>query len=514
MNSNRTQNVARTFVFGVFYRIISILCPFVIRTIIIYKLGNEYVGLTSLFTSVLTILNVSELGIKGAIAFCMYKPVAENDIPAINALMALMRKLYHAIGFFILGMGLLLMPFLDKLISGSYPADMNIYWLYLIYLANTVVSYLGFAYKQTLFEVNQRGDINHKILTCVSLVQYALQIVVLLVFGNYYYYAVMLPIASFFVTVISQRVSRKMYPDIIPKGKVPDKTKKIIRTKVVYLAAHSIACSLTNSIDNIIISTSLGLVTVALYGNYSYISTAVMGILNVAYSAILPSLGNSFYTDTGDRRYEIFSAVQLFSNWLVTWCSVCMLCLYQPFMVLWVGEENLLSFAVVIMVVLFFHMNALSLSMTQTYIQALGLWNKTLPRQIAKSLFNLVLDILLVNRFGVEGIVFASFFAAAFIAFPADIFVVYKYVLNKSPRRGLFKSFGYVIISVLVCVVTYVICEFLSFDGIVGFLVKLCICIIVPNVIMLILFFKTSGFLVLRQHVNSLVHKRLSDWRN
>ena len=186
MKFERTKNSSRIFFFGMINKICVTLLPFVTRTIIIYKLGRDYLGLTTLFTSVLSMLNMSELGIGSAIAFCMYKPVAEDDKRAVCALMNLMRKLYKLIGFSILGIGLILMPFIKNFINGEYPADTNIYLLYLIYLANSCVSYLLFAYKNTLLEVYQRGDVIQKLSTIVEVCKYGVQIIVLLFFENFY----------------------------------------------------------------------------------------------------------------------------------------------------------------------------------------------------------------------------------------------------------------------------------------------------------------------------------------
>ncbi len=465
--------------------------------------------MTSLFTSVLTILNISELGINSAIAFCLYQPVAEHDVSAINALMALMKKLYRAIGLFILVVGLCLIPFLDKLITGSHPADINIYWLYLIYLVNSVVSYLGFAYKQTLFEVNQRGDVNHKISAVAEVCKYVLQIIVLLVFENYYYYALLLPIASFAITVITQAVSRKTYPEIIPQGTVPDKTKKVIRDKVVFLSAHSIAASVTNSVDNIVLSSFLGLVTVGIYGNYSYIRTAINGFIMIGYRALLPAFGNSLYTDSDEKRGELFTQIQLVVNWILIWCSTCLLCLYQPFMTLWVGEDMLLSFPTVIMIVLYFYANSVKQSLSTIYIQAAGLWNKTLPRQILTALSNLILDILLVRRFGVSGVVFASFITAVLIALPMDVVVVYKDVLHKNPAKGILRTLLWFLASVIVCAVTYLACSIVHLEGITGLILKGIVCLIIPNILLFIALFRTDEFKSVWSRCKSIVYERM-----
>ena len=153
MKFNRTKNATRTFFFGLLTKLITILFPFIIRTIIIYKLGAEYVGLTSLFTSVLQILNVSELGISSAISFCLYKPIAEDDKKSINALIALMKKLYKIIGCVILGTGLIIIPFLKHFISGTYPESVNIYILYIIYLLNTLDMHINQFYLKHIKKV-------------------------------------------------------------------------------------------------------------------------------------------------------------------------------------------------------------------------------------------------------------------------------------------------------------------------------------------------------------------------
>jgi Na+-driven multidrug efflux pump len=243
MKFERTKNSTRTFAFGVINKLITVLCPFITRTIIIYKLGAEYLGLTSLFTSVLTILNVSELGISSAVSFCLYKPIAEDDKDTINALMNFMKKIYRVIGILILTVGLCLMPFLDKIISGTYPEGMNIYILYVLYLLNSVVSYLGFAYKSVLFEAYQHGDVNHKILSVVEIIKYVVQIAVLLVLENYYIYVVILPISSIMTTLITEQYSKKYFPGIVPKGELSKDYRKLIKNKVSYLAAHSIAAT-------------------------------------------------------------------------------------------------------------------------------------------------------------------------------------------------------------------------------------------------------------------------------
>ena len=507
MEFNRTHNSTRTFMFGVICKLITIIGPFVTRTIIIYKLGTDYLGLSSLFTSVLSILNISELGIGSAITFCLYKPVADDDRDTVRALLGLLRKLYLGIGFIIIVAGLLLMPFLNRLISGECPPDINLYILYLIYLLNAAASYLGFAYKGVLLNVYQRGDVSSKIEALAEILKYVLQIVVLILFENYYWFAAMLPLSTVFITIFTQVTSRRLYPDLYPEGEVSKELKKTIKSKVIYLSAHSVAATLTNSVDNIVISSAIGLTAIALYGNYSYISSSVLSIILIAYRSLTPAIGNSLCSDSNENNIRLFNALQFSCFWITTWCCTCLLCLFQPFITIWVGKDCLLDISVVVMIVLYFYSNA-TRQFFGTYVGAAGLWNKTLPRQIISAVMNLTLDILLVKRYGVAGIVFASFATNSIISLPMDIYVTYKSILHKNISNGYMKIILRTLLATLISSISYMICIRIAASGILLFFYSALICITVPNAIMILIYRKTEEFAYMKTHLIGLVRRK------
>lgn len=177
MKYERSKNATRNIITGLFNKLISIVFPFIIRTFIIKKLGMEYSGLDNLFTSILQVLNLSELGFSSAVVYCMYKPLADNNVEEVNALYGFVKHAYTIVGFLVLGIGIILLPFLHLFISGDIPRDINIYMLYLIYLLNTVGSYFLFAYKNVLLYANQRIDITNRIYTFSRMVMYIVQLV-------------------------------------------------------------------------------------------------------------------------------------------------------------------------------------------------------------------------------------------------------------------------------------------------------------------------------------------------
>ena len=176
MELERTANAKRNMVFGFLNRFVSLAMPFINRTVFIYILGAEYLGLNSLFASILQMLSLAELGVGGVIVYHMYEPIARNDRGAICALLRLYRKIYRVIGSVILLVGLLLIPFLPQLIHGDVPDGVNLYLVYGLYLLNTVISYWFFIYKASIPNAFQRADLVSNIATLVQVAQAAAQI--------------------------------------------------------------------------------------------------------------------------------------------------------------------------------------------------------------------------------------------------------------------------------------------------------------------------------------------------
>ena len=177
MIANRTVNAKRNGFWGMISRVIGLLLPFLSRTVIIRVLGAEYLGLNGLFSSILTVLNLTELGVGSAIVYSMYKPIATGDAELVCALLKLYRKIYKAIGVSIIIIGMILMPFIQYLVSGDIPSDVNLYILFGLYILNTAVSYLLFAYKKSLIHACQRDDVTSKLTIITDIVLNISQII-------------------------------------------------------------------------------------------------------------------------------------------------------------------------------------------------------------------------------------------------------------------------------------------------------------------------------------------------
>ena len=257
MQINVVKNGKKNILMGFINRIVFLLCPFIERTFIIRILGAQYLGLGSLFTSILSVLSITELGFGSAVIYNLYKPVAEGDTRKINALLAYYKKAYQIIGLVILVAGLAVIPFLRNLIKGSYPEGINLTALYLIFLLNSCIGYFIFAYYNSILVVYQREDIKSAINSIVKIFVVACKIAVLILIKNYYYFALFLPVFTIVNNLWTAWRVHKLYPQYHAEGNLPADERAEIKKLVTGTFLEN-ACQVSrNSLDSICISAFL-----------------------------------------------------------------------------------------------------------------------------------------------------------------------------------------------------------------------------------------------------------------
>lgn len=493
MENTRTQNSIRNITFGLVNRIVSILFPFMVRTIFIRFLGEEYLGLNSLYSSILQVLNLADLGFASAIVASMYKPIADEDVAKVSALMNLYKKLYRIIGIAILTVGIVLTPFIDKLINGTPPTGVNIYILWLLYLFNTVVSYLFFAYKVSLINAHQRNDITEKIGAICRIIISILQIIVVAVFKNIYLYVLLTIINSIIYNLWCSFECNRHFPQYTCTGRVDTESRKKITKNVGALALQKIGNTVSISLDSIVISAFLGLTTVAIYGNYYYIVSSIATFINLIYSAITASIGNSIVTETPGKNYNDFRKFFFLNTWLIGWCCVCFMCLFQDFMIVWMGENLLFGITTVLCLVLRFYFDQIR-KVVLTYKDAAGMWWADKWRPLVGCIINLTLNVVLVKTIGVTGVMISTVISYAFVEMPWETHVLFKSYFKQSEKKYYAEMLTATFKMVISGVVTYYICTLITVNHIVAIVIKLIICIVFTNVFFILLNFKNKDF--------------------
>lgn len=497
---SRTENSLRNIKFGMINRIESIVLPFIFRTLIIYYLGEEYTGLNSLFSSILQVLNVTELGFGTAIAASMYAPIANHDTKTVNALLNLYRKIYNTLAVIILVSGVVLLPFLPHLIKGNPPAGVNIYWLFIIYLANTVISYSLFAYRITLINANQRSDLSEKAGAICKLIIAIPQLLAIVFFKNILFYCALNTICTALYNLYCAYTAKKYFPEYYAEGILDNEIKTKIQKDVIALSFSKIGEVISLSFDTIIISAFLSLSAVAYYDNYNYIMSALNGFIGLLYAAIVASVGNSLATESIEKNYTDYRKFYFLNEWIIGWCCICVACLSQDFIQAWIGTRFQLPMWVVLtLVARFFFLQIRRID--QTYKDAAGIWWADRLRPIVGSVFNFVLNVLLVRTLGIAGVALSTVASYVLIEIPWETHALFSNYFKHSMREHFSDVLKEMTALVISGIVTFFACRVIPADGILGFILKAPVCLAIPNAFFYFLFRKnelfveSSGFL-------------------
>ena len=489
MKLERSKNTIRNIYYGLFEKLVLVLGPFIVRTVFIYTIGSEYLGLNSLFSSILTILNVSELGIGTALVYSMYQAIAKDDFQALDALLLYYRRVYRIIGTVILVAGLCLIPILPHTISGEIPPDINLTALYLIFLSDTVISYFLFSHYGSLFAAFQRNDIPNRVNIVVSIVKYAAQATALALARNYYYFVITLPIFTIIGNLVVGLSARKLYPNLRPSGHITEQQRKEVKSKLSGIVIDKITGTLRNTLDSVFISFFLGLTFVAIYNNHLFIMSAVTEVLLVLIRSSLAGVGNSVATETIEKNYSDMKNINFIYMYLSGLCTVCLFCLYTPFMFLWAGKDMTLPLSSITLFCIYFYILKMG-DVRYTYVQAAGLWREIRVYAILEALVNLSLNYFLGKKYGLNGVLAATIISLFTINFCLRSRVLFGCYF---PSRRLYKfyssHFYYALITGFACFITFETCNLLPLTW-PAFILRLFICATIPNILFFVIYRK------------------------
>lgn len=495
MKINRTKNATRNMTIGAISKVFNIIVQFLIRTAMIKFMGAEFLGLDSLFSSILQVLNLAELGVGSAMVFSMYKPIAEDDEETICALMNLYRLYYHVIGAVIAVVGGVLTPFIPYLIDGELPHGLNIYVLYLLNLAATVLSYWLFAYKNAIFNAHQRVDVPSKVTLFMNVIRYGGQFIIIIFIKNYYMYVIVALLTQALSNIMTAVMADKIYPNYKPYGKLGKDTVKSINHRIRDLFTSKIGAVVVNSADTVVISAFLGLTVLAIYQNYYYILTAVTGIVTIIFSACTAGIGNSIILETKEKNFNDLKTFTFLISWLAGFCTCFFLCLYQPFMEIWVGKDLMLEFAAVICLCVYYFIYEIN-ALLNTYKDAAGIWHEDRFRPLVTAAANLTLNLVTVQFWGIYGVLLSTVISTLFVGMPWLLHNLFTVLFDKSQLRGyLLHLLKYTVIVGISCVTCYFASAYIPIESLwVTLFIRLVVCCIVPNVIYLLVYRRTPEF--------------------
>lgn len=509
-SNSRTKNTLLNTIGGFAVKIATLLAAFITRTIFIKTLGIQYAGVSGVFTDVLTVLSFAEMGIGAAIAYALYKPIADNDEPAIARLMNAYRKIYTAIAGVILGLGLCLIPFLGYIITDVPDIVEDIRLIYILYLLNTASSYL-LIYKSAFLTAAQKDYLVSKVRIWISLARAAAECVCLLLFRSFIVYLFISIAAQLAQNLIVARVAEREYPILKKKCSLVlekrEKTKLIADVRALFL--YKVSGTVLNGTDSLVISSFVGTAAVGVLGNYNLISNQIYTLVMQLFSATSASVGNLAATSSPEHQEAVFNRMLFLCFWIYCFCATGLWTLFTPFMLVWQGKEYLFSDAMVALLITDFWMKGM-LSPISQFRTSNGLFTQGKYRPLIMAIINIAVSVFLVKLIGISGVIIGTIVSRLTTQLWYDPYLIYKRVFRKPVLGYYLKYLLYIAVTVGCCLLSGFLLNCLPIENLyLKVLIGCGFTLAIPNAVVVLLYFRTTEFREIIRLISNVLKRKI-----
>lgn len=472
---------------------LAIILSYITRMVFTRTLTVSHAGVNGLLSDLLGILALSELGIASAMNFALYRPAATGDIPAQQALMRLYRKLYTGVAAAVFLLGLLPLPFMER-IAGDASDVEHLTLMYLLYLANSAASYL-LIYRQAIVVAHQREYILSLYSGAFCILRTVLQIFVLVCFGNFFFYLVSDLLCSILCNIVISRKAVRMFPFLREKTthtlSAQERTSIWVNIKALFF--HRLGAVIINSTDNLLLSLFAGIANVGIYSNYSMIIASVRKVLDRLLASIRASVGHIGATEDRELLESVFQTAFFLTQWIFGVAAICLYELLPPFIELSFGPKFLFHGPVVGVLCLLFFYHGLRTSIG-TFWYALGMFRLDQYKALAEAVLNLVFSILLARRYGITGVFLGTLASALVTSAWLDPYLFFRHCLEKPLAPFVRRYLGYLAVLALDAGIVHFLCGLAGGPLFWVLAVRLVICTGVGDGVLLVVYYRHPEF--------------------
>jgi O-antigen/teichoic acid export membrane protein len=503
---SRILNATRNIKYGYMRMLVQLVLGFISRTVFIHTLGVEFLGVNGLYTNILGVLSLAELGIGTAMNFSLYNPIAIGDYEKVKAIMKVYRHAYRIIALVVSVLGLSLVPFLKYIIKDPGNISSNdLMIFYLIFLFNTVITYFV-AYKYSLVNAEQKNYIQTNISMITSFITSSLQIFILIVFRSFLIYLLIGAIIGLLQKIFVNIYFNKLYPYLLDKNieELTNEEKEPIIKNVkalIYLKIGEISVYQT---DNIVISSFINVATVGLISNYNMLIMSASGFISIVFSSVISSLGNMIVTENKEKQYHIFKVYRFLAFWMYGFATIAFLFLLNPFIQLWIGNNMLIDGTVICLILVNYYIVGHA-RVVNNIRNAAGIFDAIKYIAIIQAAVNLVVSIVLVKIIGLQGVYIGTICSTLIYTFTVPR-ILYRKVFKINPYEYYKDSIYYLLPVALSILSLELIKQKLFFSNtIISFVVLVFFVIIIPNSIFYLFFRKREEY----HYILDLLNRKL-----
>ena len=494
----RVQQTGKNIFFGYISNFLILIMGFIQRKVFIMVLGRTLLGIDGLYTDILGILSLAELGIGAALNYSLYKPVAGKDYDKIKSYMRFYKKAYHAIAAVVAVIGLAITPFLQYIIKPEQRGDIPIESItiyYLVFLLNTVSTYFV-AYKYSLSNAEQRNYIQTNITTITKIVTTLAQIVVLWKTENFLLYLLTKAAIELIQKVFVSLYFKRLYPYLQEKEvqKLEKEETDAIASKTKAQMLHKIGDAARLSTDSIIITTMVDVDSVGLVRNYNEIITYVANFVNIIFDSAISSFGNLVATESKEKQLGLFKVYRFLASWLYGFAAVGFWLLLTPFITgIFLDESWALGQVILTLILIDFYLKG-SRIVLFNFKTAAGIFEQDKYLAFIQGGVNLVISIIGAKWIGIAGVYVGTVISGIIANFIRPV-IIYRNCFSRSVGEYFKDSLRYICVILGIAVLLIPIKNVLLVQvNILTFLLTAFVITVVYNLIFLFLFRKTVEF--------------------
>ncbi|WP_026489090.1 lipopolysaccharide biosynthesis protein [Butyrivibrio sp. XBB1001] len=504
----RVQSAKKNIFFGVVGQMSTVLLTFILRTLFTRYLSKELLGVNSIYSDVLSFLNMAELGIGTALNFSLYEPVVKGDREKIKSYMQMYRKAYHVIAAVVAVMGICLAPFLKYILKnpGYTIRELTIY--YFIFLFNTVTSYFV-TYKYSLANAEQKNYIQTNIFTITKIIVTFLQIIVVAVFKNFLLFLLTDTVVQLIQKIFAARYLDKMYPYLREKNvqKLSKEEHDTVWTKtkaLIFLKVGDVARLQT---DSIIISSFIEVGYAGIVNNYNLVINSVASFANILFNSVISSFGNLIATESKDKQYGMFKVYKFVEAWVYGFTSVGFMVLLSPLIRIWFGDDWVMPAAAVYLILFDYYFKGERIILSN-FKTAAGVFEQDKYIPFIQGIVNLILSIALVQTpLGITGIYIGTIISGLIANFVKPV-IIYRVCFDRNAVEFFLDSAKYLVSLVAVLALCNYIGSIVMADlNLFTFALMIIIVSVIFNAAYLLLYCRTEEFKYLFEKVKTAVRR-------
>lgn len=505
---SRKKNAIRLSSMGIVEQVVSGLMAFIYRTVFIYVLSTEYLGISGLFTNIIQIFSLTDLGIGSVITYRLYQPIKDNNIEKVSSLLKFYKFFYKVLAIIIFAIGTSGIPLLPYIIRDAQdlPADININVIYLLYVIQSAASYMLVS-NQILLDADQKGYVRQIIQLFGNVLRYVIQIIVLITTKNFTFVLMLNIFLGIFINAyINLYIKRKYKIVFVKSSRLKVEEIKNIFKDTLAMMCHKVGTIVVTSTDNIIMSMFIGTKSVGIYSNYYMIIQIIQNVMNTLLGSFTASIGNYNVSASKEDNYELYKKLKFANYWICSFCTVSLYLLLNPFIKNIWGEELLFSKEIVFILCVNFFVFT-SRIVNGSFGNAVGLFIYDKLRPVFETIINLFVSVFLIKKIGISGIFLGTIISAMLTAWWREPYLLYKKIFDKSLKE----YYGSYVIWSLLTVITSIFGQYMM-----GFLpntriyllVRFFCCGVGINIIYVILFHKNENFQSYLKFIKGFIKKR------